>query len=83
MYQIEKNVPIPHHSGKGGRTKYPFPDMKVGESFAMQYKDDLQRRTLLQYASSAPKLRGCEGMKFTGRSLTEKGKTVVRIWRVK
>ena len=83
MFQIEKNVPMPHHSGRGGRTKYPFPDMEVGDSFAMKYKTKMDRHTLLQYASKAPTLKGCEGMKFSARTLVEKGKTVVRIWRVK
>lgn len=33
MFQIEKNVPTPEHTGSGTKPKYPFSEMEVGDSF--------------------------------------------------
>lgn len=32
-YTIEKDIPLPEHRGRPN--KYPFPDMDVGDSFAV------------------------------------------------
>lgn len=36
MYEIEKNVP---HVKINGRTKYPFVNMEVGDSFSLSAED--------------------------------------------
>ena len=33
-YKIQKNVPIPHH--RGGKSKYPFLKMDIGDSFVVE-----------------------------------------------
>jgi hypothetical protein len=67
--EIEKDVPLPSRAGKG--SKYPWPDMDVGDS--IQVSADLYSRAVSsagQYGRKAKK-------KFTGRSRE------LRIWRIK
>jgi hypothetical protein len=33
MFQIEKNIPTPEHTGSGAKPKYPFAMMEVNDSF--------------------------------------------------
>ena len=72
-FKIEKNVPIPPKRGIGsGVLIYPWPDMKVNDSF---FAPD---RKIANF--SAPRLYGRKhNMKFKCRTV-DGG---VRVWRVK
>ena len=64
---IDKNIPIPKR-----RTKWPFADMEVGDSFFAPgfASDEFSGRT----KHYAPK-------KFTVRTVIENGVRGVRVWR--
>ena len=75
QFKIEKNVPIPPkrgHGKGGGGPIYPWPDMKINDSF---FAPD---RKIANF--SAPRLYGRKhNMKFKCRTV-DGG---VRVWRVK
>ncbi len=73
MIKVQKNIPIP--SKKGRPSKYPFKDMKPGESFEVT---DAPKNTVLNAANSWSK-RHNKSARFTIRH--SEGKT--RIWRTK
>lgn len=80
MYAIEKRVPIPAVSKKSGRRpKYPFAQMKPGDSFAVPVRGpkaiNTARRRLTVSACIAAKKYGA---KFVTRSTPK----AVRCWRV-
>ncbi len=65
---ITKGLPTPHR----GRSKYPFRDMELGDSF-------------FSPGGSVIGLHGCarrhRPMRFTCRSIVENGVPGVRVWR--
>lgn len=66
-YKIEKDVPIPpKNAGRG--SKYPFPEMEVGDSILVELKQ----------SSAATLTRAIPDMKFATRKV--EGGT--RIWRI-
>lgn len=70
MFKVENEVPLP---APRPYTKYPFHDMKVGDSFAIPAE-------LIDKASRAAYAHGkAHGMRFTTRTL-EDGSG--RCWRV-
>lgn len=70
-FAIDKNVPMPAPK-RGRRSKYPFAQMRVGDSFSF----DLKLRNTVSAAASA--YASNNGVKFAMRS--EGGNA--RIWRV-
>ena len=48
MFKIEKGIPIPE---KKGRRKYPWPQMKVGDSIAIPKKLENSARYSMHYFS--------------------------------
>jgi hypothetical protein len=86
---IEKNISMPDWTGVGRPNIYPFPDMEIGDSFALpltgrkgssgsQYlKWDEVTRKLTNAANSYAKKHN---KKFTVREI--KDESVARIWRV-
>ncbi len=72
MFKIDKGVPLPKRQVKG-TTKYPWPALKVGESFL------IPGGSLTNLRSSCSAAGKRYNMKFTAR-LVDGG---VRIWRVK
>ena len=82
MIEIEKNVPMPQGRGLSGR--FPFGDMKVGDSFAVDVPVDTLAVHVGSFAAnigSAPNSWGKkDGMKFS--TLVVEGKKRVRVWRV-
>lgn len=50
MFEIESNVPFPANARK---TKYPWAEMKVGDSFFVPVTDDAETRTTAQSLRSA------------------------------
>jgi len=80
MYKIEKSVPIPELA-LGGVAKYPFTEMKVGDSFFVPIIEGRPLKNVAVAVSSAsfkPSIKKL-GYKYTVRQL----KTGVRCWRVK
>lgn len=75
MMQIEKNIPLPE---KTSRSKYPFEEMEIGDSFFVG--DETKVKTIRTLASTRAK-RLSEKQQETVRfhvAVTEGG---VRVWR--
>lgn len=86
MFTIEKGIPIPQNAGR--KSKYPFSDMKVGDSFFVEGK------TAAGLYASCRKASEKLDAKFIARTVSEdvweeddEGDTVektlegVRVWR--
>jgi hypothetical protein len=67
-YVIEKNIEMPANQGAGAPFKYPWPDMKVGDSIL---GSESAYRSGIAYGKR-------HGIEFTSRK--EGGK--LRIWRI-
>ena len=85
-YKIEKNIKMPAKMINGvAQHKYPFFEMKVGDSFAVPVDPSTQ----LGYIRVANRIAGAiyaqqkrqEGAKFTYRTM--KDKRELRVWRIK
>jgi hypothetical protein len=77
---IDKNVPIPERVwGKNGRvSKYPFRDMKLGDSFFIPRTTSARfTPNICQFKKLNPKFN------FTVRTVVEKKVPGVRVWRIK
>lgn len=72
MYKIEEGIPMPEHPETGRRAKYPFADMKVGDSFAAGHGELELIRSASAYYKRVYK------MKFVIRPEGDNG---IRIWR--
>jgi len=71
-YKVTTDMPIPR--SRKGNTKYDFPDLEVGQSIAVTTRQESNAfRTLAKH----------RGLEITERTLTEKGKKIIRIWRTK
>lgn len=70
---ISKNIPIPAIP----KTKYPFKDMKVGDSFLL---DSNMKRTVVSIKCCQFAKKSNTGIKFTVRKLKNGD---IRCWRVK
>lgn len=79
-YKIEKNIPVPKKR-TGGVVKYPFSEMKVGDSFLAD--KNYSRKLMARYSNAARNYarqsKENNHFKFTIRK-TEEG---IRIWRIK
>lgn len=72
-FKIEKSIPIPVSKPRGRKPKYPFGEMKVGDSFQMPLK------TGKVALNSAQAYGVRNNMKFVSQQV---GK-MLRIWRSK
>jgi hypothetical protein len=72
-FKIEKTVPIPKTSGKGGGI-YPFATMEVGDSFLIPDGS----KNINSVRSAVTQAARRNGRKFTTR-LTDSG---LRVWRI-
>lgn len=73
QFVLERDVPIPKHTGRGRAATYPFRDMEVGDSFFVttsRPKTHPVRRAASAFAAR-------HGGKFCTRR-TDEG---VRVWR--
>ena len=73
-FSIEKGVPIPESRG-GGRPKYPFREMGIGDSFFVAGKSTAKFNAVTQHHKKH------HGLKFAIRTVTENGVKGVRVWR--
>ena len=73
MYKIERGIPLPSKSPLSRAYRYPFPAMKIGDSFLAIGKDIKTVGPSMYMA--AHRL----GQKYTARSCKEG----VRVWRIK
>ena len=72
--KIEKGVPLPTNDAK-----YPFAKMEVGDSFAVTLDDKKTSSRVSTYAHIGGKRLG---MKFVVRTVVEKGRKMIRVWRI-
>lgn len=88
MYAIDKNIPLPNPIRNGiAQYKYPFFEMKVGDSFAvpvdpttkLNYLQVAKRVAVAIYAQHKRPANG--DMRFAFR--TDKANRIVRVWRIK
>jgi hypothetical protein len=79
---IDKHLPAPPPAN-GRPRKYPFPDMAVGDSFAVPLAGETyegENMAAVRLRSSAIRYARTHGGKFTVRTDREVGE--VRCWRV-
>ena len=76
MIQIEKGVPLPKNTTR--KTKYPFREMEVGDSFFITDKIDAEK-TRKKVSAAATMFCLQRDCKFK----TQTFDTGVRIWRIK
>ncbi len=78
IYEIEKNVQIPAVHSK---IKYPWPDMKVGESVLIQAEKGEKLYALKRKVGPSARYYGEKsGKQF--KTLLEHGNNGVRVWRL-
>lgn len=75
---IQRNVPLPDSQWRAP-TKYPVPDMRVGDSFFVETRDTKHQ---LSIRSTINSYQRRYGMKLTCRKVKEKRKIGLRIWRI-
>lgn len=71
-YLIEKNIPYQRRHGSGGKPKYPWPDMEVGDSVVL----DTYQAAACRAATGWGKRHG---KKFTTSAISERS---TRVWRI-
>lgn len=74
-YPVEKGVPIPESRGQHG--KYPWSKLRPGDSFFVAGQTSQTFGTARQYAATR------HGITLISRTVTERGKSGVRVWRTK
>ncbi len=74
MIQVDKNVELP---ALDGRTKYPWAEMEVGDSFLVT---GVEQRSI---STTAGTRSARYGEKYVTRSVVENGEKGGRVWRVK
>lgn len=72
MYKIDKNIPIPSKYSKGIKTKYPWRELEVGDSFFVE------NRTSTQMINTSKNTSKNSGHKYVCR----KEGNGCRVWRV-
>lgn len=82
MIEIDKDIPVPPLT-EGRPRKYPFPDMGVGDSFAVPLAGEMRNgedHAAFKLRSAVAQYARRHGGKFTVRTDREAG--VARCWRV-
>ena len=82
MYNIEKGVPIP--TRKGEKSKYPFFQMEVDDSFEVQVSNTTPEKVASSIRNCYHNIcRNNENMKSLKFTIRVTSNTSVRCWRVK
>jgi hypothetical protein len=76
-FVIERGVPVPA-AASGRPRKYPFAEMRKGDSFLVAFNDETPAKLRALLATAANMWARKSGGKFTVRTLD----TGVRVWRV-
>lgn len=77
-FKIEKGIPAIKSYGGPGKSKFPFSNMEIGDSFFVPWGDDpIKMRSVLSNAMAAFHLRN-KPKRFTSHKI-EGG---VRVWRI-
>ncbi len=79
-FQIEKNIPLPADLPGGFKTKYPFSEMKVGDSFEIGEYSANRMRSM--YGSITYFLKRVENKKKKFQ-LRKTDSNTIRVWRIK
>ncbi len=74
-FKIDKKIPLPDHYKTGKVSKYPFPEMKVGDSFFVPGKSTAVKAAAFNWSK-----RNKEGKWKFCSSARDGG---MRIWRLK
>jgi len=74
MYKVESDIPVPNPAINGGRGKYPWRLLKVGDSFFVP-RNDFHRE---EYR---PKPTDAMNIKVTSRKCLENEIWGIRVWR--
>ena len=74
MYKIEKNIPYP----KAADRKYPFSEMKIGDSFFVPFSE-MKNRSVIALSAS---YHGRKSNRKYRTQKTEDGNGI-RCWRIK
>ena len=77
MYKVEKDVPIPENVSRGSKSKYPWDEMEVGDSFFVADADKRKKKSISATISQHRKLN-----KNFGRFVTRSIDGGLRVWRV-
>ncbi|STZ77383.1 DUF7303 family protein [Bergeriella denitrificans] len=88
IFTIEKNIPVPPASKFSGESKYPFDDMKYGDSFfiASPTGKEKAKKEQLRVSNAFYKWRVRNNIKdiaYTARIVEEDGIVGVRFWILK
>lgn len=80
-FRIEKDVPMPDKvAGKGARSKYPFAQMKIGDSFLVPCTNGRINNVQVAVVGAAANYR--KKAKVTAKFSSSRQPDGVRIWRV-
>lgn len=79
-YKIERGIspPSPNRVGPGKPARYPWRELKVGESFLIPCTTPAEHS---YYASQV--LQSARSAKWDGKLTTRSGPNGVRVWRIK
>jgi hypothetical protein len=83
MFAIESNVPVPGKGGTAGRgrpRKYPFPDLRVGQSFVVPVGREDPDSVAARVRVSASMYGKRHRVSLTTRWVP--GAAAIRVWRV-
>lgn len=72
MIKIDTGVPIPSKESEQGNLKYPFRDMRFGDSIFIPGINHGLHRIFARY----------KPMKFIQRKVSEDGVVGIRVWRI-
>lgn len=72
-FPVDDHIPMPNNAG--GRVRYPWKQMGIGQSFFVPNIPESTRRGL-------PSAARYSGIKVVTRNVTENGVPGVRVWRV-
>lgn len=75
-YKIDKNIAVPENVKLGRKTKYPFGELRIGESFFVNKSHRSFPNVAISYGQR-------NGKEFRVQRAKEKGKNGFRIWRIK
>lgn len=77
MYQITKGIPIP--AAARTRSRYPFAEMEIGDSFAVFVHEEAPSKVADRVKRAGYAAGKKVGKKFRA---APQGDTTVRVWRV-